>query len=62
MQACGCLGLQCAVRRRKGFGHMSFVAFTAMHLSEVLLFSHPMPVGRVLVPWITEDHGSVLEC
>ena len=23
MQVCGCLGLRCAVRRRKGFGHMS---------------------------------------
>ena len=22
-----------------------------MHLVEVLLFSHPMPVGRVFVPW-----------
>ena len=42
--------MQYAVRRRKGFRHMS-VAFTAMHLSEVLLFSHPMPVGRVLVLW-----------
>ena len=62
-----------------------FVVFTVMHLAEVLLFSHPMPVGRVLVfmdsftpyasthmgslrivefqvPWITEDHRSVLEC
>ena len=28
-----------------------FVAFTAMQLSEVLLFSHLMPVGRVLVLW-----------
>ena len=28
------------------------VAFTAMRLSEVLLFSHPMPVGRVLVLWL----------
>ena len=69
----------------EGFWAYVFEVFTVMHLAEVLLFSHPMPVGRILVllflshpmplriwvvlcfvevsvPWITEDHGSVLEC
>ena len=50
MQVCGYAGLRYAVRRWKGIGHMS-VVFTVMHLAEVLLFSHPMLVGRVLVPW-----------
>ena len=27
------------------------MVFTVMHLAEALLLSHPMPVGRVLVPW-----------
>ena len=33
----------------EGFRAYVFVAFMAMHLSEVLLFSYPMPVGKVLV-------------
>ena len=50
MQVCGYAGLRYAVRRWKGFEHV-FVVFTVMHLAEVLLFSHPMPVDRVSVLW-----------
>ena len=35
----------------EGYRAYVFVVFTVMHLSEALFFSHPMPVGRVLVPW-----------
>ena len=48
MQVCGC-NMQLGEGRVSGI--CLCVAFTAMHLSEVLLFSHPMPVGRVLVLW-----------
>ena len=31
MQVCGCLGFQYAVRRRKGFGHISFNNLCCFH-------------------------------
>ena len=51
MQVCGYAGLHYLVRRWKGYQAYGFVVFAVMYLAEVLLFSHLMPVGRVLVPW-----------
>ena len=82
MQVRECLGFQYAVRRRKGFRHMSlwlsrlcsgFVVFTPyagwQGIGFMISFT-PYTITHMgglcfvefLAPWITEDHGSVLEC
>ena len=84
MQVCGCLGLQYAVRRRKGFGHMflwlsrlcTYQRFCCFHILKgwqgigFMISFTPYTITHMgglcfvefLVPWITKDHGSVLEC
>ena len=84
MQVCGCLGLQYAVRRQKGFGHMSLwlsrlctyqrfvvstpyagwqgIGFMVSFTPYAITHMGSLCFVELLVPWITEDHGSILEC
>ena len=66
MQVCGYAGSRYAVRRWKGIGHMSlsyapirgFVSVTPYAITHM----GSLRIVEFQVPWITEDHGSALEC